>query len=583
MRIKIWLAMMIVTFMTLTTVAKIVSRPLPEPSVFTGSTRFETRNAMLMLNDLANSFPKRDYTNDQRLLAADWIKRQLAGMGLQVFTQDYSEVIAGKKVTGLRNVYAVLPGADPNAILVVAHFDTPPFVRQGAADDASGVATLLELARVFSKEKPQRTMIFLASGSETYGAMWGSVKFLRESGWSERLSAVLTLDHANLGAMKGIRLKYAGTQQGYTPLWYRELALQSVGQETHAIDSDLLTEWLERSALIAPEEPGVYLRAGIPAVNMVGIPRRISWQKQLLLTKADTTDRVWAGSIGKYGRAAERTLRSLLTMGEFPKGESTYWKTGDRFIPGHGIILLQLLFLIPLIVGLIEAWRNMEGIGANGLGKEFSQWLAIIIAGAAGYFALWLSAGYGLIKLFELHPAAMKDPILLHPAWLPLLLAVGTTGLAYYAVRIAFQIQTGRSPVVGFALFMTILTLLLIIGILNGAGFACVTFLGPAVLLWPLIKPSKALSRRIINTLLSMSLPILVIYVLGSLAHMFDIVNFWWYLIMATVTGLISIPTLLFYLASFALFLRVIIITSTQPTTYRADNRISSGNRTMRF
>ncbi len=74
----------------------------------------------------------------------------------------------------LRNVIGILPGSDPDlkdtAMLLSAHYDHVGRMPQqqgdniynGANDDASGVATVLELARVFSQqtERPKRTLIF---------------------------------------------------------------------------------------------------------------------------------------------------------------------------------------------------------------------------------------------------------------------------------------------------------------------------------------------------------------------------------------------------------------------------------------
>ena len=69
------------------------------------------------------------------------------------------------KAVELVNVGAILPGADParakQAIVVTGHYDSrasdPLDALQdapGANDDGSGVATVLELARVLAREKP---------------------------------------------------------------------------------------------------------------------------------------------------------------------------------------------------------------------------------------------------------------------------------------------------------------------------------------------------------------------------------------------------------------------------------------------
>lgn len=69
-----------------------------------------------------------------------------------------------------RNVIATLRGTQypEEWVMVSGHFDR---WFQGAADDTSGAAAVLEMARVFSASgfKPRRSMIFMAAGSEEAG------------------------------------------------------------------------------------------------------------------------------------------------------------------------------------------------------------------------------------------------------------------------------------------------------------------------------------------------------------------------------------------------------------------------------
>src|SRR5207237_9224886 len=90
-----------------------------------------------------------------------------------------------------RNVAAIIPGSDPKlkdeAVIYSAHWDhlgvgTPvngDNIYNGAVDNATGCAILLELARVWGTlpQKPKRSALFLAvtaeegglGGSEDYG------------------------------------------------------------------------------------------------------------------------------------------------------------------------------------------------------------------------------------------------------------------------------------------------------------------------------------------------------------------------------------------------------------------------------
>lgn len=91
------------------------------------------------------------------------------------------------------NVVGVLKGSDPKlaheAILLSAHFDhlgvrataSDDSIFNGADDDASGVAAVLELARILvAGPRPQRTVYFVLFGSEERGG-FGSEYFIDHS------------------------------------------------------------------------------------------------------------------------------------------------------------------------------------------------------------------------------------------------------------------------------------------------------------------------------------------------------------------------------------------------------------------
>ncbi len=82
-----------------------------------------------------------------------------------------------------RNVVGILPGSDPSLkneiVMFSAHMDhlgicakSGDTICNGADDDASGTATVLELARIFSKgPRPKRSVVFTTYGSEELGLM----------------------------------------------------------------------------------------------------------------------------------------------------------------------------------------------------------------------------------------------------------------------------------------------------------------------------------------------------------------------------------------------------------------------------
>jgi hypothetical protein len=97
----------------------------------------------------------------------------------------------GPKITG-RNVVAVLPGQGEGTIYIGAHYDhwgwggegslyrgADSAIHNGADDNASGVAAVLELARRFHDSPLQNTVVLIAFSGEEMG-LWGSNAFAKE-------------------------------------------------------------------------------------------------------------------------------------------------------------------------------------------------------------------------------------------------------------------------------------------------------------------------------------------------------------------------------------------------------------------
>src|SRR2546428_11167912 len=96
-----------------------------------------------------------DETYANVLRASAYIERRLQDLG---YTVDSQEFFARNR--SYRNIEATLPGAPGHAHEVVvlgAHYDTAEDA-PGADDNASGVAGVLELARVFAHERQARTV-----------------------------------------------------------------------------------------------------------------------------------------------------------------------------------------------------------------------------------------------------------------------------------------------------------------------------------------------------------------------------------------------------------------------------------------
>jgi hypothetical protein len=146
-----------------------------------------------------------------------WLAERFQKLGLRCWTDSgmdsyYLPFNIGRKQAKGQNVIAILPGnvhAD-HYVLIGAHYDhlgvaADGQVYNGADDDATGVAAVLEAARIFSAAQllPQKTIVFVAFSAEEMGWV-GSAALgdqLHKKGLNER-SVFVNLEV--LGAEKGM-------------------------------------------------------------------------------------------------------------------------------------------------------------------------------------------------------------------------------------------------------------------------------------------------------------------------------------------------------------------------------------------
>ncbi len=144
----------------------------PSPTASARPARFSAARAQATVRHLAGRIGPRPATGPGFRRAAGWVARELRGLGYDVRRQRFRvpagdswgvPVDAGRSA----NVVATPPGFDPARPhrLVGAHLDTVA-VAPGAEDNASGVAVLLELARLARTREPALPTVFVAFGAE---------------------------------------------------------------------------------------------------------------------------------------------------------------------------------------------------------------------------------------------------------------------------------------------------------------------------------------------------------------------------------------------------------------------------------
>jgi L-amino acid N-acyltransferase YncA len=177
----------------------------------------------------ADSFFGREAGSEYELEAAEYIRARMQEYLLEPGAPDYEQTFTFGGTLESRNVLAVLPGKGRLAaewVIVGAHYDAQGFdqvtpdsvvVRNGADDNASGTAMVLELARYLSfwfagvgaHDEERRSIMFQAYGAEEVGLI-GSTYFCQHPTVSmESITAMINLDM--VGRLSDDRLVLVGS------------------------------------------------------------------------------------------------------------------------------------------------------------------------------------------------------------------------------------------------------------------------------------------------------------------------------------------------------------------------------------
>jgi Zn-dependent M28 family amino/carboxypeptidase len=233
--------------------------------------RYRVSRVRADIERLAGDIGPREATSEAYRRAARLVRQRFSDLGYRTTTQRV-RVPAGNS-WGTRvpagtsqNVIATRPGFRPRQphIVLGAHLDTVP-VAPGAEDNASGVAMMLELARLVAAEPPDRPIKFIAFGAEEPRGTgddlhhFGSQQLVAGLGPAERqaITAMVALDRV------GVRhptVPVCSTPQGSRGL---RAELRTIGRQvgipTHRCTDTASDHWS-------------YAKAGVRAARIGSVP-----------------------------------------------------------------------------------------------------------------------------------------------------------------------------------------------------------------------------------------------------------------------------------------------------------------------
>ena len=246
-------------------VAMLIPSEKPDRMLYTSAAGIYPRAPLPML-----SVAKEDTLFLRRLLAKGEVK---IGLDIQNTFSDYSIT----RPINERNVIADIPGSDPNAVVLLgAHFDSwDP--AQGADDNGTGIAMVLEAARILKSlnVKPKATIRFAFFSGEEQACLGSRAYVDAHKNQLDHLWAALITDN---GALMPTGFSLHGRDDLRAPLQRELTSLQPLGAATIVTEGDLYSD------------DETFVVEGVPALSLEVVPSDYDNRHHTIIDTFDKID-----------------------------------------------------------------------------------------------------------------------------------------------------------------------------------------------------------------------------------------------------------------------------------------------------
>jgi len=423
----------------------------PHPAAETApATTFSADRAMLHDYQIARiPHPSGSLDHDR---VRDYLLAELTRLGLDPQIQRTTAVTEKYLAAGsVENIAARLPGISgrPESILLAAHYDSVP-AGPGAADDAAGVAALLETLRALRASPPLlNDVIFLFTDSEEDGLL-GASAFMAEHSWAADVRLAINFEaRGNSGVSQ---LFETSSQNG--------LLISALANSPHPAGSSFTYEIYRR--MPNDTDLTIFKKSGVPAMNFAFIGNWAAYH-----TPLDNPDELNRGSLQQHGEAALSLARFFgnADLAKLKEPDAVYFSlpgiaflhypaswtwplslvalaltaiafarlfflrspaaqiSYKRVLQGLGINLLALLALPLVAFGFVKliAWLHRTKLSAGDLTQNTWYLLALIALCASLWTALllWRRKAWGPLPLNLGGALVLLAVTLILAKWLP--------------------------------------------------------------------------------------------------------------------------------------------------------------------
>jgi hypothetical protein len=519
-------------------------------------TRFEADSAFTTTRLLADSFGGRVTGSEEAHQAAAWISARFHALGLDVETQDFEVTLRGTRRQA-RNVVARSRSGEGPAVVLMAHFDGQTTSGQSAGDNAAGVATLLELARVLETRSHRRPVVYVATDAKEWGSL-GAARFAESLKRPGDVLAAVSLDNVSNGVAEHVHVQAGSQGPGFAPLWLRRTAVAafaSVG--LRATDVGRATEWFQRTIRLSIADQGPLVSRGIPGINLTVEARDPEFARFLYHTPGDRWETLLPSSFALLGTGAERLALTLDRAGN-ADGPFTYFALGEgRMVRAFALYLAAVALFLPLANAVRDSWQasRADPAARSALRSEMLRALGWWLTAALGLGVTFLLVKSGAIPEYQGYPATIRDPFLYRVRWGPVFTVLGVlVGSALFLTWLRRRAGAGGAhPLAGRLTALATLLALAAVALLRNP-FAAISLLAMPAWIWPWVGPRRRRVTAAASVLLvvASAVPFFVIAVLLA-RHLILGTKVGWYLFLQAAYGTWSpLTTVMFVVAILA-------------------------------
>ncbi|HEX2443795.1 MAG TPA: M28 family peptidase [Vicinamibacterales bacterium] len=378
---------------------------------------FSTTNARAHVDVLARDIGPRPLGSPANARARAYLVEALRKAGfpdVRVRTSDARRPEAGLTAR-VSNIVAIKPGRRPEAIALVAHYDSVP-ESPGATDDAFGTAVAVEAGRVLAaRPAAQYSLMVLVTDGEESGLL-GAAAAAADRDIAYRIATYINID--SIGSSGPSLLFETGPGNGWlTGVWARA-APRPRG-------ASFATDIYRR--LPNDTDFSILKRTGAPGLNFAPIGDSYSYH-----TARDTAERLSDDTIRQTGENVVATARALDHRDLAPRNidQPVYFDIVRTAAAAFGPLTSAIITLSALGAGLLGWYRAaLTSVRIGG-------------AGRVAFSALWTHAGsIAVFAAMTLAAIALRGsretyhPWYAHPERLLLYLAAAGAIVGWGAAR----------------------------------------------------------------------------------------------------------------------------------------------------